>query len=328
MDVSDLFDVPLVDLGTVDASYRGILTPAPEVDRDKEGVTDQFLADARTYHERYSNAAHFLSLFSQVFAATGKPDAEAPLILDIGTGSGINTVVPCMELFPGCRLVATDISPQLLVILREFLRANDLADRVAPVATDAMLNHFRPQSFDLVVGASILHHLIDPSEALAAAHRALKPGGTAIFFEPFEGFSLLRAAFETILDRAPEQLPVLPERLDRVLRAFIRDFEMRAGSDKSNPLMRYMDDKWLFTRSYVVAAAKRTGFAAAEFVPLHSPSNLFRELALGLFRMADPGIDAGSVPAWVIKELERYDRCLSDDMKKDILFEAGIVLRA
>ncbi len=328
MEVSDLFDVPLVDLGTVDASYRGILTPAPEIDRDKEGVTDQFLADARTYHERYSNAAHFKNLFAQVFASCGKPDTAAPLILDIGTGSGINTVVPCLELFPGCRLVATDISPQLLVILREFISANDLADRVAPVATDAMLNHFRPRSFDLVVGASILHHLIDPSEALAAAHRALKPGGTAIFFEPFEGFGLLRAAFETILDRAPQQLPVLPERLDRVLRAFIRDFEMRSGSDKSNPLLRYMDDKWLFTRSYVAAAARRTGFTATEFVPLHAPTHLFRQLALSLFRMADPSIDAETVPAWAIKELERFDRCLSDDMKKDILFEAGIVLRA
>ena len=40
-------------------------------------------------------------------------------------------------------------------------------------------------------------------------------------------------------------------------------------------------------------------------------------------------VDAdGALPAWVVKELERCDRCLSNDMKQDILFEAGIVLRA
>ena len=43
-----------------------------------------------------------------------------------------------------------------------------------------------PGVADLAVGAAILHHILDPAKVLASCHRALKPGGWAIFFEPFE----------------------------------------------------------------------------------------------------------------------------------------------
>ena len=69
---------------------------------------------------------------------------------------------------------------------------------------DAMLDVFVPESFDLVTGAAILHHLIDPSRALVAAHRALKPGGFAMFFEPFRFLeaSSLPAWAQTIIAEA------------------------------------------------------------------------------------------------------------------------------
>lgn len=70
------------------------------------------------------------------------------------------------------------------------------------VGTDAMNNYFRPDSFDMVVGGAILHHPLDGTKALAAAYRALKPGGVALFLEPFEGLAIVRVIFDPFTGRA------------------------------------------------------------------------------------------------------------------------------
>jgi ubiquinone/menaquinone biosynthesis C-methylase UbiE len=62
-------------------------------------------------------------------------------------------------------------------------------------AADAHAMPFPDESFDLVVGRAILHHL-DFDLALREIHRVLRPGGTAIFLEPLgdnPGAKLLRA---------------------------------------------------------------------------------------------------------------------------------------
>lgn len=189
------FEAPLRDLGELDPRMAGIFCPEPEIGVEKVGITNQFLADAEAYHTRYSNARHFTELFQRAFTEAIIIPRKGVALLDIGAGSGTNTVTPCLDLFEDCQIVATDLSPDLLRILRRHVAAEGLEDRVACVCTDAMRNFFRAESFDVVVGAAILHHLIDPVQALSAAHRALRPGGFAMFFEPFEGLSALRRAF-------------------------------------------------------------------------------------------------------------------------------------
>lgn len=70
------------------------------------------------------------------------------------------------------------------------------------MCTNAMNNHFTTALFDLVMGIAILHHLLDPMQALTAAHSALKDGGIAVFFEPFEGLGLISMAFRLIIQQA------------------------------------------------------------------------------------------------------------------------------
>lgn len=61
---------------------------------------------------------------------------------------------------------------------------------------------FESGEIDLVVGGAILHHLFDPSKTLKEAYKVLKPGGYAIFYEPFEaGNQIVKLIFERILER-------------------------------------------------------------------------------------------------------------------------------
>ena len=131
---------------------------------------------------------------------------------------------------------------------------------------DAMLDVFVPESFDLVTGMAILHHLIDPSHALVAACRALTPGGFAMFFEPFEfGHSILTLIFERIMSEASLRADSLDPMVLHFMHLFTEDARRRLGRDKSSSIFREVDDKWLFSESYLREVGKAAGFEKSEW---------------------------------------------------------------
>lgn len=357
-DAQTFFAEPLIDLGTADsAAWAGIYTPQAEIGQTKVGLTRQFLEDAATYHQKYSNTAMFKALISRALVHCGKVEAQ-PTILDIGSGSG-NSVFPCLELMPSCRIVATDLSPNLLRILLDHVNGQAGArGRVVPVCMDATRDYYRAGSFDYVIGAAILHHLLDPVAAIQAAARALKPGGHAIFFEPFEaGNALLRLAYREILmqserDRDLEQvLAKLPPSLYSLLRslrpflskllgpeqhlppdvatllaAMVEDYRVRAGLDKSAPIYRQIDDKWLFTRGYIEEHARQAGFTRVHIEAIYQGDRPCVQqtqvnLALGIGQRPE------HMPGWAWQVLERYDEALSPELKRELLVEGIIVLQ-
>jgi SAM-dependent methyltransferase len=324
--LTDFFEVPLVNLGSMDPRLDGILSPEAEIGTAKIGITEQFLGNAETYHTLYSNSAHFRRLFEQAFAAADIAPASNLTVLDIGTGSGTNTIQPCLTLFENCRIVATDLSPDLLRMLRHYVVEQNLEERVICVCTDAMNNFFRPSSFDVVVGAAILHHLLDPVRALAAAYRALKPGGMAFFFEPFEGLSALRVAFDLIIDRAVREALPFDQAARKLLIAMSLDWATRAGSDKSAPHFPYMDDKWLFTRDWMERASRKVGFSDMTIVPHASHATLFRDYTTELLRLG-ASVGPETLPDWAWETIGRFDQGFSAEMKRDLLLEGTIVLR-
>lgn len=272
----------LVDLSAVGGQgFEGILMPQEDLGAIKVGITEQFLRDAQTYNERYSSIPYWSWLIKE---ATKRRLPESPsIILDIGSGSG-NSVLPCLQMFPEARIVATDLSENLLAILRDHIGA-DVAtrQRIALVCLDATRAKFTESSVDLVIGAAILHHLIDPAQCIRRACRALRPGGMAVFFEPFEaGNAILRMAYERILaEDAKRDSEHLSETTARTLRALVNDFRVRTGSDKSDDVFRLIDDKWLFTRSYFTTIAREIGFVSVEVDPLHTgPAKLPLAMAI------------------------------------------------
>lgn len=77
-------------------------------------------------------------------------------------------------------LTCTDISSGMLEVLGANARRLGL-DAVSTVQSDAESLPFRDESFDLVTGHAVLHHLPDLSRAFAEFHRVLRPGGTILF---------------------------------------------------------------------------------------------------------------------------------------------------
>src|SRR6266704_3719056 len=184
MDLVSVFAEPLIELGTEVPAFAGIYTPQSFHGATKVGVTSQFLENAEQYHKSYFDTGYWNFLLGNALDAAGSPGAPKRII-DIGSGSG-NSVIPLADRFPQAGIVATDISPQLLAILRDFLRRRPDSERFALVCVDATAAAFRAGVADLAVGAAILHHVLDPARVIGSCFRALKPGGWAIFFEPFE----------------------------------------------------------------------------------------------------------------------------------------------
>ncbi len=291
----------------------------------KAKITDQFKAGAEEYHRRYAASDHFEHLFRQALGDTALAVAEAPTILDVGSGSGVNSIVPCQRLFPGARMVATDLSGELLAILGAYAADTGAADAVICVKMDAISDRIAPGGFDLVTGAAILHHLESPEAGLAAAARALKPGGHAIFFEPFNGWGIMRLAFERILAEAELRNDPLDPTVETALRAFIRDVRERSDPDTTTPWFTKLDDKWLFSRSRVSASAKAAGFEVVRYVPHNGHKSLYRDVAGVQLRLFS-GRDDLDFPAWAWAILDSFDEAMTRDAKRELMLEGTIVL--
>ena len=81
-------------------------------------MTEQFTEHAGNYAAKYGNPAYFRRLIVRALALSGAQIGRTPRILDIGTGAGDNSVFPCLDLFENAEIIATDLSPNLLVLLR------------------------------------------------------------------------------------------------------------------------------------------------------------------------------------------------------------------
>ncbi len=294
-------------------------------DTSKASISEQFKSNAGDYHQRYAASDHFQGLFRQALDATGIAVADAPLILDLGSGSGVNSIVPCQRLFPGARMVATDLSGELLELLALYLAGTGAADTVVCVMMDAMSAHVKPGQFDLVTGASILHHLERPRAGLAAAARALRPGGHAIFFEPFSGFAILRLAYERILAEADLRGDPLDPVVATALLGIVTDIAARSAPDPKAAGFAAMDDKWLFARGHIEKAAMAEGFTSVRFVPHNDHPRLYRDTTDVQLRLVTNRTDL-ALPDWALAILDSYDAAMSLQAKRELMLEGTIVL--
>lgn len=323
MDAGEIFAEPLLDLGSQNEAFAGILTPRSALGAAKVGVTAQFLERADEYHRAYLNVEYWRFLLDKALTAAG-PLPDPVVIIDIGSGSG-NSVIPLAWRFPDADIVATDISPQLLAILRDFLqRQPEGTRRFSLVCVDAASARYNENVADLVVGAAILHHILDPARVLCACQRALKPGGWAIFFEPFEaGNTIVRITYQRILAQASahEKTSAAMRFLDRM----VADYTVRARP-KTDPIFRELDDKWMFTRTYFERVKVEQGWGDLVTYALNVAPNLLRnqaEVHLKLGAQLAPS----ALPDWAWSIIDETDSGLSDDLRQEWVLEGAILLR-
>ena len=323
MELAAVFAEPLVALGAEAPAFEGIFTPESFHGATRVGVTAQFLENAEQYHRSYFDTGYWNFLLGNALAAAGNPHSPARII-DIGSGSG-NSVIPLADRFPNAEIVATDISPQLLVILRDFLRGrSDGCRRFGLVCVDAMAANYRPEVADLAVGAAILHHILEPARVLASCFHALAPGGWALFFEPFEaGNTLLKFTYRRILAAASGAERTTPGFC--FIERMIQDYRNRErpGSD---PIYRELDDKWMFTRTYFERIRDAQGWSELITFALNvSPTGL-RDQATVHLRLG-AGLAVEALPPWAWTVIDEADSSISDDLRREMAQEAAVLLR-
>lgn len=101
-------------------------------------------------------------------------------VLEIGCGTGSTA----LRLAPGVRrMVATDVSTEMIAIAREKLAAQPVPSLEFRIADADALQAMSP-SFDAVLAFNVLHLVDDLPGALRSAVDALKPGGLLISKTP------------------------------------------------------------------------------------------------------------------------------------------------
>jgi ubiquinone/menaquinone biosynthesis C-methylase UbiE len=133
-------------------------------------------------------------------------DPAGKVVLDYGCGPGYLT----KELLDrgAVHVTGIDISEAEIQQARVKAEEEGVADRSRHLVADAHNLEFEDDSFDLIVGDSILHHL-DMEVALKEIRRVLRPGGRAVFMEPMVHNPFLRLGRAlTPSARTPDEHPL------------------------------------------------------------------------------------------------------------------------
>ncbi len=101
---------------------------------------------------------------------------------DVGAGNGYHTVRLARSVGPRGRVVASDLQPEMLELLRERVAAEGLANVVPVAATDADPG-LPAGGCHLILLVDVYHELAAPEAALAAMRAALAPGGRIALVE-------------------------------------------------------------------------------------------------------------------------------------------------
>lgn len=109
-------------------------------------------------------------------------------VLDIAAGAGDQTLAIARRIGPGGHVLATDISPRILALAHDKLRAAGFAQALTRTA-DAQALGLAGAGFDAAVCRLGLMFCTAPLDALRETHAALRPGGrfSAVVFAPAPG---------------------------------------------------------------------------------------------------------------------------------------------
>lgn len=182
-------------------------------DQQRRGQSLAFNDDAYLDHETWVRPA-----FARLGDVRGQP------VLDFGCGHGMAAVVLARR---GAYVTAFDLSHGYLDEARCRARANG-AD-INFVKADGERLPFADQAFQAVWGSAVLHHL-DISSAGRELRRVLRPGGVAVFCEPWGENPLLNWARRSLpypeKGRTPDEQP-LDHAQVRQLHALFPDMEIQ-----------------------------------------------------------------------------------------------------
>jgi 2-polyprenyl-3-methyl-5-hydroxy-6-metoxy-1,4-benzoquinol methylase len=168
-------------------------TNAVSVDRERRWTAEAAFFDAEAEQrlaslepidarvvDRYSGRLRRHNLEEFRYSLLG--NLEGRRVLDIGCGEGVNSVLLAKL---GGIVTGIDISPKAIQLSEQRARVNGVADRCRFLCSPLETADLPPESFDVIWGDAILHHLIPELSTLLPRIAAIaRLGGLIVFAEP------------------------------------------------------------------------------------------------------------------------------------------------
>jgi ubiquinone/menaquinone biosynthesis C-methylase UbiE len=318
------------DLGDDDPALAGIFSPgysSEELNRHIHALfQDNYKDYMRPFPLTRGAIDHWKGLIGDAMPASHADSQRRLAILDIGSGEG-TSVFPLVELFPNADIMASDLSLNLLRELRQWHRQHYASRPLLLLQLNAQNTVFEDAQLDLVTGAHVLHHLGDLRGTFAEIHRILKPGGIALFWEPFEsGCQMISLIMQLLIARNETASgdSQLSQDVVAGFREYMSDLHRRNGSAKSEALLDTIDDKWIFTRTQLEALVDGTGLELTAVRQVASPDGLIVQSVEHELARRLQSLDR--LPQWARNLVHEIEAQLSREYIAELLFSGVIVL--
>jgi 2-polyprenyl-3-methyl-5-hydroxy-6-metoxy-1,4-benzoquinol methylase len=131
---------------------------------------------SRHFFEEGSNNNSWANMYSYI--------TEGSRVLDVGCSTG--NFGQALEEYKGCTVVGVDISAEDIAEAKTKISEAHVLD-ISDSAAAATLG-----TFDFVIFADVLEHLVDPRSALTAIHALLNPDGVIVYSIPHMGHFSVR----------------------------------------------------------------------------------------------------------------------------------------
>lgn len=189
--------------------------------------TNQWATKEAAFHDdvvqqggRAENRYYAYESMADVLACQNRflGDIDGKSVLDFGCGTGWLTI---NLLKKGAEVFSIDISSKSIEKTVERVLEFGLCDTHQAAVMDCLSLDFADNTFDVVAGNGILHHLPDMDLAIQEIKRILKPGGYAVFYEPLGHNPLINLyRWLTPSSRTDDEHPLKAKELKRMTRAF------------------------------------------------------------------------------------------------------------
>jgi ubiquinone/menaquinone biosynthesis C-methylase UbiE len=104
------------------------------------------------------------------------------VVADIGAGVGYTSERIARRVGPTGKVLATDIQPEMLAMLKQRMKAGNVTN-VVPILCTQTDTRLPEGQVDLAIMVDVYHECSRPDLVLRGIHKALKPGGRLVLVE-------------------------------------------------------------------------------------------------------------------------------------------------
>jgi len=158
--------------------------PGPKARRDRPGFyMGRPIADAMSWQ-----GADWL--FRETRIDEEQPEAmldalkipPGATVADVGAGAGYHSVRLARRVGPGGTVLATDLQPEMIQMLKQNARAAGVSN-IKPLLCSSTNSMLPDGKVDLILMVDVYHECTDPETTLRGLRKALRPGGRLVLVE-------------------------------------------------------------------------------------------------------------------------------------------------